>query len=189
MLSLGTTKATVTGWTSTEFSQHCWTTEPYYVRAASWSPSDATIYIATTGYHPDPGGTTGPRTGLCDAAAAFPATQTSVHHLWVNYTGCDSLYSTAADSGAAYFGGHERWADNSDGCDFAGPGAVRAPGMVGLSPSSGKVVWNPTRSRGRGADDMLLTQAGLWIASDNFQGADKCGGVSGHAGICFMPYG
>jgi hypothetical protein len=61
--------------------------------------------------------------------------------------------------------------------------------MVGLSPSSGKVVWNPTRSRGRGADDMLLTQAGLWIASDNFQGAGKCGGVSGHAGICFMPYG
>jgi hypothetical protein len=109
--------------------------------------------------------------------------------LWVNYTGCDSLFSTAADSGAAYFGGHERWADNSDGCNVAGPGAVRAPGMVGLSPAAGAVVWNPTRSRGLGADGMLITRAGLWIASDTFNNADKCGGVSGHAGICFMPYG
>jgi len=27
----------------------------------------------------------------------------------VNYTGCDSLYSAAADASAAYFGGHERY--------------------------------------------------------------------------------
>ena len=189
MLSLGAARATVTGWTSPEFSQHCATMEPFYVRAASWSPSDAVVYIGTTGYHPDPGGTRGPRTGLCDAAAAFPATQASVHHLWVNYTGCDSLYSTAASTGAAYFGGHERWADNSDGCDHAGPGAVSAPGMVGLFPSSGAVAWNPTRARGLGADDMLLTGAGLWIASDNFHNGSQCGGVAGHAGICFMPYG
>jgi hypothetical protein len=25
----------------------------------------------------------------------------------VNYTGCDSLYSAAADANGAYFGGHE----------------------------------------------------------------------------------
>jgi len=36
---------------------------------------------------------------------------------------------------------------------------------------------------------MLLTSAGLWTASDNFDGSDTCGGVSGHAGICFLPYG
>jgi hypothetical protein len=35
---------------------------------------------------------------------------------------------------------------------------------------------------------MLLTSAGLWIARDNLQGTDTCGGVSGHAGICFPPY-
>ncbi len=39
-----------------------------------------------------------------------------------------------------------------------------------------------------GADDMLLTSAGLWIASDNDAGTDTCGGVSGLAGICFLPY-
>jgi len=45
-----------------------------------------------------------------------------------------------------------------------------------------------SRSRGHGADDMLLTNAGLWIASDNFGGNTQCGGVSGYAGICFLPY-
>ncbi len=188
MLSLGSTSATVTGWTSPEFNQACVQKESFYVRAASWSPSDSTVYIATTGFHPA-SGIGSVRTGLCDAAAAFPATQTSVSDIWINYTGCDSLYSTAADSDTAYFGGHERWADNAHGCNNAGPGAVSAPGMVGLSPTTGAVVFNPTRARGFGADDMLMTSAGLWIASDNFHNASQCAGKSGHAGICFLPNG
>ena len=190
MLNLSGTKATVTPWTSDEFNGNCATVEPYYVQAAAWSPDDSEIYVATTGYHPNgmPIGAT-PRTGLCDAAAAFPSTQADVAHLWVNYTGCDSLYSTAADTSTAYFGGHERWADNPDDCDAAGPGAVSAPGMVGLNPATGAVTFNPTRARGLGADDMLLTSAGLWIASDNFDGSSTCGGVYGYAGICFLPYG
>lgn len=187
MLNLGGSHATVTGWTSSEFMQHCWYTEPFYVKAASWSPSDSTVYIGTTGYHPYNWDGKFPFTGLCDAAAAFPATQTSVSHQWVNYTGCDSLFSTAADSNTVYFGGHERWSENPDGCDFAGPGAISAPGMEGLSPSSGLLTFNPTRARGHGADDMLMTSAGLWIASDNFHNANQCGGHWGHAGICFLP--
>ena len=59
--------------------------------------------------------------------------------------------------------------------------------MVGLS-TGGAVIWNPTRARGLGADDMLITSAGLWIASDNAFGASQCGGIGGHAGICLMPY-
>jgi hypothetical protein len=40
---------------------------------------------------------------------------------------------------------------------------------------------------------MLVTNQGLWIASDNLIDSDgtlsqKCGGVTGHAGICFLPY-
>jgi hypothetical protein len=190
MLNLSGSTATVTPWTSPEFSQDCATVEPFYVKAASWSPNDSEIYVGTTGYHPYnmPVGAT-PRTGLCDAAAAFPATQATVAHLWVNYTGCDSLYSTAADSSTAYFGGHERWFNNTNDCDAAGPGAVSAPGMVGLNPATGAITFNPTRDRGLGADDMVITSAGLWIASDNFAGSNKCAGVSGHAGICFLPYG
>jgi len=33
-----------------------------------------------------------------------------------------------------------------------------------------------------------LLQAGLWIASDNLNGANTCAHKSGHAGICFLPY-
>jgi hypothetical protein len=189
MLNLSGTTATVTPWTSDEFNVACATVEPFYVQAAAWSPDDSEIYIGTTGYHPNGMPTGGsPRTGLCDAAAAFPATQADVGHLWVNYTGCDSLYSAAADGSTAYFGGHERWSSNPSGCDFAGPGAIAAPGMEGLDPATGALTFNPTRDRGLGADDMLVTSGGLWIASDNADGSSKCGGVYGYAGICLLPY-
>jgi hypothetical protein len=182
MLNLSRSKATVTRWTSPGFSHPRCALESFFVRAASWSPDDRTIYIATTGLR---AGSGYPLTGLCDVAAALPATHASVKPKWVNYTGCDSLYSTAADSTTAYFGGHERWVDNPRGCNFAGPGAVSAQGIQGLSASSGKLVWHPGRARGVGADDMLLTQAGLWIASDNYSGG-MCGGQPDHAGICFF---
>lgn len=212
MLNLGTTPATVTGWTSPEwdgslgelsssdptgYPYQCATVEPFYIQAASWSPDDSTIYLGTTGYTPNGFSTGDPRSGLCDAMASFPATVNPpsqngqpgyVLHNWVNYAGCDSLYSTAADASTAYFGGHERWASNPDGCDAAGPGAISAPGMVGLSPADGSVTLNPTRSRGFGADDMLVTSAGLWIASDNQNGGQMCGGVNGLAGLCLLPY-
>ncbi len=189
MLSLGASSGTVTAWTSGEFAEDCAATEPFYLQAASWSPNGQVIYIATTGYEQagEPSSTS-PRTGLCDAAAAFPATQASVRQLWINYTGCDSLYSTAADSSTAYFGGHERWSENPDGCDMAGAGAISAPGMEGLSPSNGLLTFNPTRGRGLGADDMIITSAGLWIAGDNAQGGTTCGGRRGDAGICLLPY-
>jgi hypothetical protein len=35
---------------------------------------------------------------------------------------------------------------------------------------------------------MLATSAGLWIASDNFDGSQACGAVSNLAGLCFLPY-
>ena len=196
MLDVAGSKANVTGWTSRWFGGHCSPVEPFYVRAASWSPADAKIYIATTGRRADGQPSDQyPLKGLCDAAAAFPATHTSVRPAWINYTGCDSLYSTAADAGTAYFGGHERWSMNPHGCGFPGPGAYVANGMQGLSPTNGSLYLNKVksagyyeRSRGLGADDMLLTKAGLWIASDNDGHSQTCGFVSGLSGICFLPY-
>jgi hypothetical protein len=186
MLNVGGRRARVTGWTSPEFYRHCATDEPFYIRAASWSPNDQTVYVASTGYHLF--GYRGvPLRGLCDVAAAFPAKKTMVNPEWINYTGCDSLYSTVASGATAYFGGHERWSENRDGCNYRGPGAISAPGMEGLSPRTGRLVFNPTHSRGIGADDMLLTAAGLWIASDNKFGVGQCGGVPNHAGICLLP--
>jgi hypothetical protein len=191
VLDLGATSATTDAWHSPELDQNCMAVEPFYAKGAAWSPDDQTIYVATTGYKPATGPgfrTSDPRGGLCDAAVAFPATSGDVTHLWINYTGCDSLYAAAADSTTVYFGGHERWASNPNGCDGAGPGAVAAAGMVGVSPTDGSVTYNPTRGRGKGADDMEITSAGLWIASDNAGGANACAKYPNHAGICFLPY-
>jgi hypothetical protein len=212
MLDLSGKTAAVTGWTSPEFDgsagesdpsdptspgypYECATVEPFYIQAAAWSPDDSEIYLAATGYHPNgyPTGDT-PRQGLCDAESAFPATQAPVLHDWVNYTGCDSLYSTAADASTVYIGGHERFANNPNGCDFLSTGGIAAPGMAGLDPATGSLLLNQAgtalyvRSRGLGADDELLTSAGLWIASDNAQGSQMCGNVQNLAGICFLPY-
>jgi hypothetical protein len=204
----------VTGWTSPEFDgsagnidqpggypYQCADSEPFYIQAAAWSPDDSRVYMATTGFHPYNEATGSfPRTGLCDAAAAFPATQGVVQHTWINYTGCDSLYAIAADASAAYAAGHQRWTMNPKGCDFKGPGAIADPGLEGMSPSTGTMLSGSTpmytRSRGLGADDAVITSGGLWIASDNgdvkngtLQYSQTCDGVSGHAGICFLPYG
>ncbi len=197
MLGLGPTSGTVTPWTSTEFSQFCAVTRPFYIQAAAWSPDGSEVYVADTGKNPDGWNHTFPLTGLCSAVAAFPATLGPVTHDWVNYTGCDSLYSVAADANAVYVGGDERWADNANGCNHPGSGSVPAPGMGGFTPgttggalreNSGNTAGLYSRARGFGADDMLLTAAGLWIASDNLGGSASCGGVPGHAGICFLPY-
>jgi hypothetical protein len=204
MLALGASHATVTGWTSAAFSYHCSVDEPFYIQSAAWGPNDGVVYIATTGYHPL-GGPTGDhdtRTGLCDAAVKFPATEKKVTREWINYAGCDSLYSVAASSTTVYVAGHERWANNGNACDAQGAGAVKAPGLAGLSTTTGKLRFNPTRSRGLGADQLLLTKAGLWIASDNLSGTANgkpytsamCGGEgpgskTPHdlAGLCFLP--
>ena len=85
---------------------------------------------------------------------------------------------------------------NPNACDTLGPGGYNAPGMRRLNPATGTLFVNSagsagyySRARGLGADDMLVTGAGLWIASDNLDGSNTCGGVTGHAGICFLPYG
>jgi hypothetical protein len=192
MLNLGGSQARVTGWTSPEFSQHCIAKEAFYVRAAGWSPGDSTVYIATTGLHPLTWNHTFPLTGLCDSVAAFPATQQSVSHRWIKYSGCDSYFSVSADSGAVYAAGHPRWANNPNACNKAGPGAVTDHGLQGLNPSNGTletVGGRPRYTMSRAnADDMLITQAGLWIASTDRFGASACDSHGGHAGICFLPY-
>ncbi len=183
-LDLGASTATLDGWTSSDFYIHCGDSLPFYVQDATYSPNDANIYVATTGYKSpqDP-----LHTGVCDAAAAYPNIAATVSRTWVNYAGCDSLLSVVADTSAVYIGGHQRYANNENGCDGAGVGAVSRPGIGGLDVSTGRALsWNPTRSRGAGADDLVLAFNGLWIASDDHSGATSCGGAY-HPGICFLP--
>jgi len=192
MLNLSGSTATLTGWTSPDFSQHCVAKESFYVHSAAWSPNDSTIYTASNGFHPlNYVKGTFPLTGLCDAAASFPASQKSVSHNWIEYSGCDSYYSVAADSSNVYVAGHPRWANNPNGCNQAGRGAVPDKGLQGLDASNGqartsngKAVYTMARAN---ANDMMFTSAGLWIASSTRFGADTCGGVRGHSGICLLP--
>jgi hypothetical protein len=197
MLNLST-QGSVSTWYSNEFNQFCATKHPFYIKAAAWAPDMSTVYVADTGKAPFNWNNTFPLTGLCDAVAAFPGTRHGgLSHEWINYTGCDSLYSVAADSTTVYIGGHQRWANNENGCNKAGQGAIPAPGLGGFTAgaSGGTLRKNSagtaglySRDRGLGADQIYRTSAGIWIASDNQGGSDKCGGVSGHAGICFLPY-
>ena len=184
-LGLGATAATLDGWTSTDFYLHCSDTLPFYIQDATYSPDDSAVYVATTGYKQ----TNDPlHTGVCDATAAYPNAGGAVSRAWVNYTGCDSLLSVVADASTIYVGGHQRWLNNENGCDAAGTGAVSRPGIGGISPATGRATsWNPTRSRGIGADDLVLAFNGLWIASDDKTGATQCGREY-HPGICYLPY-
>ena len=194
MFRLAASHGNVTTWNSTEFSQPCVTKHPFYITTAAWAPDQSTIYLADTGLHPLTWNHTFPLTGLCDAAVAFPAKRSMVSHKWANYTGCDSLYSVAASSSAVYVAGHPRWSQNANACNAAGRGSVNDRGLQGLWPGNGSTIVNGKRTRGRytmaraNADDMLLTGAGLWIASSNRFGQTSCGNVGGHAGICFLPY-
>ena len=151
MLNLATSPATVTAWTSPEWdgSQGEATPSdpthgyPYRVRhrtsrstsrrrhgrrltrRSTSAPPATTRTAGRSGRHRGTGCATPPRRSRRPRGPVL--------HTWVNYTGCDSLYSAAADASTAYFGGHERWSMNPNDCDAQGPGAVSAPGMEGLS--------------------------------------------------------
>jgi hypothetical protein len=183
MLSIGSTM-TLTGWYSNDFFGHCANSTPFYIQDAAWSPDDNTIYLGSTGLKPE--GTTGPG-GLCDSVSAYPSSAVGVTKKWLNQTGCDSIYSVVADASSVYVGGHLRFLNNEGACNAQGRNAVSRPGLGAVSAATGRATsWNPTRSRGVGADDLVLTSAGLWVGSDNHMGATKCGGET-HPGICFLP--
>ncbi len=178
-LDLSSTAATVDPWVNSKLaSTYCSSSEEFYARAAAFSPDESTIYMATTGYRGS--------SPYCDAVTAFANTPTAPVK-WINKTGGDSLYSVAAGPSDVYVGGHERWANNPFGSDSCGAGCVGRQGIGDISATTGLATsWNPGRGRGHGAEDMLITPAGLWVASDTFFNANDCGGVY-HPGICFLP--
>jgi hypothetical protein len=189
-LNLTPTAATVSAWAPADFTTDCATVEPFYAQDAAWSQDMTKIYTATTGYKPWNLSSRIPRSGPCDAAIAFSATEVAGGaHLWINYTGCDSYFAVAAapDLTTVFNAGHQRWVSNPVGCDRAGTGAVPQPGLSELDPATGAYQPGPSRGRGLGADDLLRTTAGLWIASDNQANTSTCAGKAGHMGICFLP--
>jgi hypothetical protein len=188
-LNLTAGSSTVSRWSPTELYQHCIGRQAFYAQDAAWSTDMTRIFVVTTGFRPFDGSSSGPRTGPCDAAISYSAAEQEFNgHQWINYTGCDSLYSVAADASTVFIGGHQRWISNGDECDRnnTAPGGSQ-PGLGHLGVSTGADQPGPTRGRGLGAADMLRTSAGLWIASDNQANTSSCGGSSQRMGICFLP--
>jgi PKD repeat protein len=134
----------------------------FYVRDVDFSPDGSHFVIVTTS-----GGHEGT---LCDTAARWDtrAMGLDVQPRWVAETGADTLHSVAVTDAAVYIGGHQRWMNNPDGWDVAGPGAVPRPGIAALDPRTGiPLSWNPGRNpRGIGAETLLATSSGLYVGMD-----------------------
>lgn len=165
LLNLGAKSATVSAWNAPILQQPCDSSEtPNYVTGLSYGRTGTWFAISATGYK----NSTGPLTAtVCDAVSRFSTSPGTTAPTWVNYAGCDSLFGVLVTSDAVYVGGHERWLNNPNGCDAAGPGAVSRPGIGAVDPTTGKALsWNPTRSRGRGADFLEMTGLGLTVLSD-----------------------
>jgi len=166
MLNLGATSATVSAWRYTPLQQMCASSSlPDYMRDVDFSPDGSYFVFVSTGFVPLAGQV---GTALCDATARFETANLSpTRPTWINYTGGDTLHSVAVTDLAVYVQGHQRWLNNPQGRDSAGPGAVSRPGIGAINPTTGLALsWNPTKDRGVGGKDLLVTARGLWVASD-----------------------
>jgi hypothetical protein len=157
---------TVSDWWYAPLQQRCAADSlTDYMRDVDFSPDGSYFVFVSTGFVPLSGQV---GIALCDAAARFETSiMTPTRPTWINYTGGDTLHSVAVTNAAVYVQGHQRWLDNPQGRDNAGPGAVSRPGIGAIDPIGGKALsWNPTKDRGVGGKDLLVTSRGLWVASD-----------------------
>nr|BFE65381.1 hypothetical protein GCM10020063_099070 [Dactylosporangium thailandense] len=165
-------------WYTDAYAHECRAGFETYLRGIDFDPTGTYATIVATGR----------KWGqdlMCDTAARFDLRGSGLHKpLWVNHTGGDSLYSVADTGAAIYVGGHQRWMDNPQGRETAGPGAVSRPGIAAISPQTGKATaWNPQRNpRGVGARALLATPQGLLVGSDT----EKIGGEY-HARLALLP--
>ncbi len=136
MLNLGST-ATLSTWHAPRFDVTCVAggSRLESAQGVDFSPDGSYFVIVATG------GPTGTN-GVCDAAARFETANVSATAAptWINWTGGDTLYSVAVTGPAVYVGGHQRWLDNPQGHDSAGPGAVERPGIGAIDPVTGKAL-------------------------------------------------
>jgi hypothetical protein len=181
MLDLGAT-ATVNAWWYPPLQNLCAADSlPDYMRDVDFSPDGSWFAVVSTGFVPQTGGI---GRDLCDATARFETNVPNPNRpTWINYTGGDTLHSVAATDVAVYVQGHQRWLNNPQGRNSAGPGAVSRPGIGAIGPTSGLALsWNPTKDRGVGGKDLYVTAQGLWVGSDT----THIGGET-HARIALMP--
>ncbi|WP_431943584.1 malectin domain-containing carbohydrate-binding protein [Micromonospora marina] len=162
-INLGESSATVADWNTDGYSAACkYSAFDSWVRDIQFSPDSKYFVVVTTG-------ASYPGT-LCDSAARWEtaATGDGQKPTWTNFSGGDTFLSVGISEKAVYVGGHFRWSNNPLARDKAGPGAVPRASIAALDPVSGlPLSWNPGRHpRGYGVTEMLVTQEGLWLGSD-----------------------
>ena len=183
-------------WYYPGFAQGCSTTEPRRIaqlRGVDWSPDGSYFVVVGTGqislkanlWHPPPA--VNPAiTTVCDGAGRFNMNDPTKPQ-WINYTGGDSVWATAATGPAVYVQGHFQLWDNWDGfasrCLPEGHVCASRKGIAALDPDTGFALgWDGNKPAQQGGKSFLVTDNGLWVPSDSLRFHGKP-----HRGLAFVP--
>jgi hypothetical protein len=159
-----------------------------YLQGVDFSPDGTYFVVTATGQIPLnrpadiwPAGSATYHT-VCDAAGRFDLADDQ-RPVWINYTGGDSIWSTAVTGAAVYVQGHFQWLDNPFGfASLDGGGAARRLGIGAIDPVTGRALpWDPNKPAAAGGKNFLATADGLWVVSDSqyFHGER-------HRGVAFV---
>ncbi len=161
-------KNTVMPWASPETESLCGATISHFFADVEINQGGTWFALVARGGYSS--------TDLCDTVTRWElqGQDTSAHPTWTNWTGGDTLWSVAVTPAAVYVAGHPRWLDNYGCNNEPCPDAVAREGIAAVDPADGSVLpWNPGRSRGVGAQELVVTQRGLYVGSDTERLGDE----------------
>ncbi len=161
LLNIGGASASVSGWQTNFFTSSCSNGFDTFMRDVAISPDGRYAVFVTTGAYR--------ANTSCDTMSRFEITGSSagLAPTWINMTGGDTTTAVTIAGPVIYVGGHFRWVNNPSAADKPGQGAIERTGLAALNPENGMPYeWNPTRERGYGVYDFLVTSQGLWVGSD-----------------------